>query len=241
MGEIRDGINRILELAVTEVLDIGGRKYTSKSVSPVKEPEPAALVVHTLTGFVDYLASNPDNLNLDDLTIHIKDYQEVQLIGSIFGAFEQRNVYLMAKLITDEFPWGRHLEHEDFVIKMQSMFIKDATVEKILSIVGNIKDEVVATVGDDGTTQQVTAKTGIARVEHINLPNPVTLTPYRTFLEAEQPASRFVFRMRSGAREGNLPTCSLFEADGGRWKLDAIQAIKTWLSNNIKDPVRILA
>jgi len=31
------------------------------------------------------------------------------------------------------------------------------------------------------------------------------------------------------ATAGQVPTCALFEADGGRWKLDAVLASKQWL------------
>jgi len=83
---------------------------------------------------------------------------------------------------------------------------------------------------DDGVTQAVEAKTGIARVENVTVPNPVTLRPYRTFLDvAEQPKCLFVFRMRQ-ADKG--PECALFEADSGLWKLEAIRQIKDWLYAN---------
>lgn len=42
-----------------------------------------------------------------------------------------------------------------------------------------------------------------------------------------QPESEFIFRLRSQA--GAIPECALFEADGGKWKLDAVLAIKAWL------------
>jgi hypothetical protein len=56
------------------------------------------------------------------------------------------------------------------------------------------------------------------------------LSPYRTFRELNQPESAFIFRMRGGG-EGKAPQCALFEADGGKWKLDAVQAIKLWLAD----------
>ena len=48
----------------------------------------------------------------------------------------------------------------------------------------------------------------------VKVPNPVTLRPFRTFIEVEQPESKFIFRMREGGR------CAIFEADGahGSWR-----------------------
>ena len=237
---ITQAIEKVIDLSKPTELNFDGRNYTSKQIYPVKDPEPADLTIHTLTGLVDYITANPDGLKIEDLTIHILSFSDVRLHGPLFGGFEQRKEYVSAQLIMDDFPWGRYLSIEEFNIKLQAMFIKDETVSRILSIVGNIKDEKVMTVGDDGITQQVTARAGIARVENINLPNPVTLTPYRTFLEAEQPVSQFVFRMKSG-RDGDLPTAALFEADGGRWKLQAIQNIKEWLSQKVPTEIRIIA
>lgn len=54
------------------------------------------------------------------------------------------------------------------------------------------------------------------------------LRPYRTFREVEQPASRFVLRLQSGQGDG-MPKAALFEADGGAWRLTAIEAIARWL------------
>jgi hypothetical protein len=99
--------------------------------------------------------------------------------------------------------------------------------------VGNIKEENVRQTGDDGVTQTVTAKSGIARVEDVSVPNPVHLAPFRTFREVSQPLSPFVLRMKQG-REGGLPTVALFEADGGKWKLDAIQFIRDYLAGKIE-------
>ena len=119
--------------------------------------------------------------------------------------------------------------------------VRDRTpeVESILSIVGNLRDEHVKTVGDDGISQSVAVRTGISSVEDVAIPNPVTLQPYRTFLEVEQPESEFIFRMQRG-HEGQLPVCGLFEADAGAWELKAITNIRDWLGQRIKD-VKIIA
>ena len=62
-----------------------------------------------------------------------------------------------------------------------------------------------------------------------SVPNPVTLRPYRTFMEVEQPAISCVFRLRQGHM------LSLHEADGGLWRLEAIQSIKAFLVQAMVD------
>ena len=238
---IAQAIEKIEAMSKPIEMDLDDRLYTSKKVYPVIDPTPDCLAVHTLTAIVDYIANNQDAIDLAELTIHIKSYNEVALIGPIFGDFEQRKVYVKASTVLDGFPFGRNISHEEFVVGLQSLFIKDAIVEAILAIVGNLVDENVQTIADDGISQMVTKRTGIQKRENVVIPNPVTLTPYRTFLEADQPSSKFVFRMQSGRGEGSLPTCALFEADGGRWKLDAINNIKKWLVENIGEDIKVLA
>lgn len=237
---ISDAIDKIVELSKPIEFTIDDRQYSSKALRPINEPVPEMLVVSTLTGLKDYYESNPDGLDRSLLIFRVISQDKVQLCGPIFGQFEQRKDFIEARFIGDEYPYGSFLDPESFIIKLQAMFQQDDTTAKLLSIVGNIKDEKVAMVGDDGITQQVTARVGIARVENVNLPNPITLTPYRTFLDADQPLSQFVFRMRSGAAE-KPATCALFEADGGRWKLEAIHNIKKWLQENITGAIQVLA
>jgi len=70
---------------------------------------------------------------------------------------------------------------------------------------------------------------GGACLEAAAVPNPVMLAPYRTFPEVEQPASPFVLRLKQGP-EGGRPSLALFEADGGKWQLEAVKRVRTYLS-----------
>ena len=119
---------------------------------------------------------------------------------------------------------------ETFIINMQTAFVPSEVVDGVLRIVGNLKEESSAQTMDDGVSQSVTAKAGIAKVENVKLPNPITQAPYRTFLEVQQPESKFVIRIRKGQAG---PSCALFEADGGAWELEAVLRIKEWLQKEL--------
>ena len=97
----------------------------------------------------------------------------------------------------------------------------------ILKFAGTVEANTIAEYGDDGVTQKATVKTGIASKSDAIVPNPVHLRPYRTFLEVEQPASDFIFRMKQDKYDG--VSCAIFEADGGAWKMNATKAIKEYL------------
>lgn len=76
-------------------------------------------------------------------------------------------------------------------------------------------------------------KYGNAGKEDVIVPNPVTLRPYRTFLEVEQPESKFIFRIREGS--DGQPMFKLVEADAGLWKYEAVDAIKKYLTENLPE------
>ena len=57
----------------------------------------------------------------------------------------------------------------------------------------------------------------------------MTLRPFRTFQEVEQPESEFLLRLDE---DGNI---GLFEADGGMWKLTARQTVKAFLEKKLAE------
>ena len=111
---------------------------------------------------------------------------------------------------------------------------RKATTAKLSPMLAsNIVNTQEATFSDNGTTQQAVMKTGITTKDNVLVPNPVNLIPYRTFLEVEQPASDFVFRVSEG--RGGAPVFKLVAADGGVWKSQAVANVKAYLTEALKD------
>jgi len=229
---IEAAINKILGLAEPKALIFDGLKYTNQQLRPVLDPIPVSLKVETLTGMMDYIKANRDGINLSKCVLIIDDYKVVRLIGAVEGAFKQRSVFIGAHCDRDFQHFGSYLDIEAFIIWLQANFLDAGDRSKVLALVGNIQDGQVSTFADDGVTQGVTVKAGITKVENVSVPNPVSLTPYRTFIDAVQPPSDFVFRLKSGAGS-EQPKAALFEADGGKWKSDAVQNIKKYLVDEL--------
>ena len=239
-------VQAIKDSEKTEVITIGDVEYVSRPVyEPPRDPVPVTLRLNTLTGLIEYINNGADHLKESEygLMVHVVNERQVDVLSGTFGRSEQRCAHASttadAVLSKSDFHYGEYYDCESFVIKLLSLFEDFDGRASVLKIVGNIKEENVRQTGDDGVTQTVTAKSGIARVEDVSVPNPVHLAPFRTFREVTQPLSPFVLRMKQG-REGGLPTVALFEADGGKWKLDAIQFIREYLSSKI-DGVPIIA
>jgi hypothetical protein len=239
MSMIRDAIEKILALSTVQQLEIDGREYTDKKLVPVLRPEPVVLALQTLTGVKDYLNENPDGLELDTVLIHVTGPTEVKVFSRLSGPFEQRMPYLRAMHEMPSFRFDTYMDIETFIVELQAKFVQDEMTAAILQLMGNITEGLIRTYADDGITQEVTAKNGVGRVEGRPVPNPVVLSPFRTFNEITQPPGRFVFRLRPGREE--RPQAALFQADGGAWQLTAIEFIRQWLRSYVPEEVVVIA
>lgn len=233
-------VQAIKDSEKTELIEVEGKHFVTRPVyDPPREQTVATLELNTLTGLVDYVNGGPDAVTGDDngLMIHVVNERRVDVVSGFFGRSEQRRVYATATadavLSKSDFQYGAFYDCEAFVIKLLSLFENFDGRAAVLKIVGNIKEEDVRQASDDGVTQTVTARSGIARVAEVEVPNPVYLAPFRTFREVTQPVSPFVLRMKQGG-PGGLPSVALFEADGGKWRLDAIQFIREYLTEKIE-------
>lgn len=202
--------------------------FTTRNLSRVKMPKADTLTLSTLTGLVDYIKSNLDDLP-QQLLIQVKSHNEVKLYSPL-DYDREREEYISAEaILPNNISYNRFLGTEEFNIMLQSSFVDIGDKEVLLKYTGLVRDEAVKDTGDDGISQKVTIKTGIASVGEAIVPNPVVLAPYRTFPEIEQPSSKFIFRMQSG------PRAALYEADGGAWRNEAMSRIKTYLQEQLKD------
>lgn len=197
----------------------------------VREP----LVLNQLTGLLDWITHEGIKIQAkkDFLMIQVVSPTKVRVIGMVNNQ-GRRSVYVDVHAVVDDIPFGRFLNQEDMVILLQSQFVHDEEqqTEKgiddrdiLLQVVSNLRSDEVQQQTDDGVSQTVQINSGVASVSTVKVPNPVTLIPYRTFQEIEQPASKFIFRMHEGM------TSALFEADNSQWKVEAKQRIKTFLIN----------
>ena len=88
------------------------------------------------------------------------------------------------------------------------------------------------TTKDNGVSQTVEVKAGVSLKQNVEINPRVKLQPFRTFLEVAQPESEYLLRVDETGRIG------LFEADGGVWKLEAMQNVKEYLAVELDDLVK---
>lgn len=226
----------VVGLSKANMVTIDGTVFTDK---PLHLPEmPAIETLHTdnLSSIVNFIknAWDADLHDMDDTVqkiIHVEDAGKVNLYSSVCNECMDRQKFMTAFWAGSKFPFGQFMDAEKFNILLQTCFMETDDLKVIQQVVGNLRDEAVQNYGDDGVSQSVTIRTGIATVGQVRVPSPAKLRPYRTFLEVEQPASLFILRMREGGQ------CALFEADRGLWRETARQNIRNYFEYELEKMV----
>lgn len=232
--------NAIRKDAKPVVVEVGGKKYSTSDLKPVREPKPEAITVKNLSSLVDFLSRNVDELPLDKLICHVESPDTVSIKSALVGDYEDRKTYIIAKLDQLELPVNKWIPSEEFCIAMQACFtdddLKPTDRGLVLKFAANVKTTLENTLSDDGVTQGVTVRKNLVSVENTTMPNPVTLRPFRTFTEVEQPASSFVFR----AHDKDGMRFMLVESDGGAWRSEAMANIKQFMQDAV-DGLNVIA
>lgn len=226
----------VVGLSKANVVTIDGTVYTDKPLHLPEMPTIETLRTDNLSSIVNFIkhAWDADLHDMDDTVqkiIHVEDAGKVNLYSSVCNECMDRQKFMKAEWAGNKFPFGQFMDAEKFNILLQTCFMETDDLKVIQQVVGNLRDEAVQNYGDDGVSQSVTIRTGIATVGQVRVPSPAKLRPYRTFLEVEQPASLFILRMREGGQ------CALFEADGGLWRETARQNIRNYFEYELEKMV----
>lgn len=213
-----------------------GHEYSTKKIFPIVPPLPKYLEFHTLDGLIEYAKFQ----NSETCIIHVESEVRVSLISKETDLWEQRTSHALAVRNPEirAFAFDHWIETEDFNIMLQALFVPTDERTEVLTVVGNISAESAITTFDDGVTQSVGQRAGIVLKSKSKVPNPVVLVPQRTFAEVEQPASPFILRVRQATNK--TQQCALFEADGGRWRLEAAKTIQTYLKARLPEGYAVL-
>lgn len=225
---IVEAIEKVLELSPPNIEEFEGIKYTDKSLTVIAPSLAEKLKTATLTGFADVVGA----LTLPPCLLLVQSPTMVTCVATEADKYGRRQEFVTATHIHDQFQFNKFLPPEEFIIGVRSKFLLESDdLEYVLKMASNVGTGVTTVSQDDGISQELSVKRGIAIKGTETLKAMVTLTPWRTFPEAVQPASKFVFRARS-VGENQPPHLALIEADGGEWKIEAAKNIATWLAGN---------
>lgn len=219
--------------------EIDGRQYTTAKLSPVAIPLTTPLKIKTLQSLIELCDGKFTDAKVGfeqfdpkRHLIHVVDYNEVVVVTALSNTWKNREVLIECDLAdTTPFTFGQFMSQEKFIIGLLSCFVDMPQRAALAKLAGNATAEQVATLVDDGITQMVSMRAGAAIEESKTIKGLVNLAPYRTFRDVEQPKSDFLFRVR---KQGDAPEFGLYEADGGAWKLRAVENIARKLSAGLK-------
>jgi hypothetical protein len=234
---IKKALEYIVACAKPDVREIDGETYSDKPLNRISYvPRASSIEMGTLSSLIDYIKSGVDIFS-EKMIIHVLSPTKVAMYSAL-DAERKREYVVEVNANVPAFGFNQFMDHETFCIGVQSKFIDtiDDYNDKalLLKFAGTVEAGSVSEYGDDGFTQKATVKTGIASKGEALVPNPVTLMPYRTFVEVEQPISNFIFRMKEDKYNKGIQ-CALYEADGGAWKIDAMENIKNYLVNELAE------
>lgn len=232
---LKSFIQYIVGMAEPHIQHIDGEIYSDKQLHRIQHiPYAREITMNTLSSLIEYIKSGVDTFS-GKMIIHVQSPTQVSMYSALDVERNRENV-VEVRANVPEFDFNRFMDHETFCIGVQSKFIDHPSTDKalLLKFAGTVEAGSVAEYGDDGVSQKATVKTGIASKGEALVPSPAFLQPFRTFVEVEQPCSSFIFRMKDDKYKGGIQ-CALYEADGGAWKINAMEAIKAYLTEALKE------
>lgn len=236
---IEEALRYLVSLGKPHIHQQEDLTYSDEKLTVIAPPEKPTVLVNTLQGLVDLVkTAKIDHIDGGTVAVHIVSPTQVDVIDTDADPYGRRHVFVRATVPAEgKFAFGQFLDPERFIIGLNANFQyvavdgQDNDWAYVLKVASNIAHEESLSLADDGVSQTAAMKQGVVLRTTETLKSRVNLAPYRTFVEFDQPVSMFLLRAAKNARDEI--TLALFEADGGRWKLKAADAIKEWLSKQL--------
>jgi hypothetical protein len=225
---IRAAIEKILEMAAPTEIMINGIDYTNRNIRPVSPPRTERLDFKSLKGLCDAIKAEHSE-SIGELIVRVTRATQVDVFSFPYGNDHQRDYLYSCKAQLPVHDFGHFITLENMIIALRSKYVRTASLDEHIQLVGSIFEESSVVTSDDGISQNVAVRKGIALKANKTINPIVRLTPFRTFSDVEQPASDFLFRIKEGG------TAALFEADGGAWENEARRNIAMFLRTELEE------
>ena len=206
-------IDKIVSLKETKIFEIDGQTYTDAALTriPPHVDRPYSIDVSGLDSICKLIRTELEKVGTT-IMVQVKSNNTVEVMTTYLSDFSRNTLY-RAKADAPGLRTGFR-GREVALIELRSLCIPN---------------ENSVSTNDNGVTQTVEARQGVALNALIEIKPRVMLRPFRTFLEVEQPESEFLLRVDPDEGIG------FFEADGGIWKLEAKKNIADYFLKNMGD------
>ena len=218
------------------IIDLDSQKYLYRRgelirIKPYQQAYPCTFESFTLNGLIDWIKADTDKLFVAEkptAIVRVTSPTSVQVLGHLQGDANERPLLARCVYHAPNFSFDRYCDSETLAVTIQTCFHKDECRDVVLKVISNMTEEQSLQTADDGVSQRVTLKHGVQEIDKTVFVNPAYLHPMRTFTEIEQPMSPFVVRFKEGKQ------VALFEADGGKWQMEAVKAIGEYLKEQLE-------
>ena len=224
-AEIRD---RIVSLKETKIFEINGQTYADASLTriPPHVDRPDCISVSGLDSICKLIRTELEKVGTT-IMVQVKSNDTVEVMTTYLSDFSRNTLY-RAKADAPGLRTGFR-GREVALIELRSLCIPNEGTAYLLDLLSRMTNENSVSTNDNGVTQTVEARQGVALNAVVEIKPRVMLRPFRTFLEVEQPESEFLLRVDPDEGIG------FFEADGGIWKLEAKKNIADYFLKNMGD------
>ena len=237
------------ESAIKKIADLGleagakdwqvdGETFVATPGGPQRlsyEPVPNTVLTGSLMGLVEYAQSEAPAGSF----LSVESPHMVKLVGPRDEKTKKHHAlaacsHNFSLAIDDPHgggPYNTWMDQEAMLILLQSKFVSNAgDWAWVMETVGTMRDQQEASLEDNGITQQVATKAGVALGGSTTIKNPVKLALRGYFADIEQPVAPHVLRVRKG---GGNPTLMLAPADVGGTELEAISRVRAFLKQHM--------
>lgn len=224
-------IDKIVSLKETKTFDINGQTYADAPLTriPPHVDRPDEITVSGLDSICKLIRTELSKVGTT-VMVQVKGSGLVEVMTTYLDDFS-RNMLYCAKADAPGLRTGWR-DRETALIELRSLFIPNEGTAYLLDLLSRMTDENSVSTNDNGVTQTVSTRQGVALNALVEVKPRVMLCPFRTFLEVEQPESEFLLRVDADKGIG------LFEADGGIWKLEAKKNIAEYFQSAMGDLIQ---
>ena len=226
---LKEAIKEIERMAAPTIHEVDGAIFANQELVHImdKKPMPRCIDLTGLDSICKMVRNEAAHVGLQ-IFIQVKDYKSVSVFTTLDDGEDRQYLY-KCTADTPAVTTDRFMAYEKAVIELRSLYIPNDGTAYLLKLLSSISNESKVTSSDNGVTQQVEAKSGIALSAMVPVEPRVTLQPFRTFIEVGQPASEFLLRINERGEIGFFP------ADGGVWKLEATRNVAAYFEDKLQD------
>lgn len=234
---LKEAIAKIEEMAHPLLACVEDRTFAITSSGEPMEIRPIhyqqrPVELNSLDALVKMLKTEGARFAGDTLYVSVKSHGTVTCFGHPHAELDEHRIHYFTAEATDVPGWESvtKLPFDQAAVALQTRFQEGGDREYTLTLLSQISCGAKVTYNDTGVATTVVTQKGVSLQQNSTIRPIVTLRPYRTFQEVEQPEGLFLIRIDERG-------ITFTEADGGMWKLTARKTIKAYLEEALKDEI----